>query len=451
MSSVYLWCGVVPPGVCPNDCSGHGKCRLIQDLPNANSPVAYTLWDTDKIQGCVCDGGYTGADCSQRLCPRGDDPMTTCGETTTNANQIQTIQVLGSPNVRLASVAALANAGVLPAGYAYSGELAIKFTDDTNELWVTNRISDVFGSSSAAATAVTQALQSLPNFRIPSVTVTASDAQGTARQFQVTFSDARNSGNPSTLAFDSPLGCAVAGCHPLYKQPMLVRISAAIGAGAAAVTAQSSIDPIKTWSVTTDSQLQTNLLPTASQALRSFAALVTVYPSAGQATTNLPSSLPAHAYKVDWDLKQRFLTAAPANAEQYAVLVSGTTVTPFTFTLTFRGITTAPITWDTTSNVITTGSGTAGSVAANIKAALETSAMQLGGTGATSVSCTEGTNCRAIGSSGSSRSISASISGVSAIAIDSAASVRRGSSATSPASCRALRERSVGMSDSRLR
>jgi len=376
--------------VCPNDCSGHGKCRLIQDLPNANSPVAYTLWDTDKIQGCVCDGGYTGADCSQRLCPRGDDPMTTCGETTTNANQIQTIQVLGSPNVRLAGVAALANANVLPAGYAYSGELAIKFTDDTNELWVTNRISDVFGSSSAAATAVAQALQSLPNFRIPSVTVTASDAQGSARQFQVTFSDARNSGNPSTLAFDSPLGCVVAGCHPLYKQPMLVRINGAIGAGAAAVTTQSTIDPLQTWHVTADSQLQTNLMPKASQGLRSFAALVTVYPSTVTFTANTPSTLPAHAYKVDWDVKQRFLSSAPTGAEQYAVLVTGTTVTAgATFTLTFRGITTAPISWDVAS--VTNNQGP-------IRVALETLAMQLGGdgtgtaNGAVTVSCKAGPN-----------------------------------------------------------
>lgn len=29
-----------------------------------------------KIQGCRCDGGFTGPDCSQRLCPLGDDPLT---------------------------------------------------------------------------------------------------------------------------------------------------------------------------------------------------------------------------------------------------------------------------------------------------------------------------------------------------------------------------------------
>lgn len=34
-------------------------------------------WDAHKIQGCACDEGFTGYDCSNKECPRGDDPMTT--------------------------------------------------------------------------------------------------------------------------------------------------------------------------------------------------------------------------------------------------------------------------------------------------------------------------------------------------------------------------------------
>uniref|UniRef100_H3H245 EGF-like domain-containing protein n=1 Tax=Phytophthora ramorum TaxID=164328 RepID=H3H245_PHYRM len=33
-------------------------------------------WDARKIYGCVCDRGYTGANCMERFCPVGDDPLT---------------------------------------------------------------------------------------------------------------------------------------------------------------------------------------------------------------------------------------------------------------------------------------------------------------------------------------------------------------------------------------
>ena len=166
---------------------------------------------------------------------------------------------------------------------------------------------------------------------------------------------------------------------------MLIRISAAIGVtsltGLPAVDPQSASSP---WSVTADSQLQTNLLPAAVQGLRSFAALVTVYPSAGAAQTNKPATLPAHSYKVDWDLQQRFLTSTPTGAETYAVLVWGTSIGAGSqITLTFRGRTTAAITLDATS---------ATNNQAPIKAALETTAMQLGGSGATTVTCAAGPN-----------------------------------------------------------
>src|SRR3977135_1168573 len=65
--------------------------------------------------------------------------------------------------------------------------------------------------------------------------------------------------------------------------------------------------------------------------------------------------------------------------------------------------------------------------------------------GDTSVSAALGTNWRAMGSLGSPRSISASISGVMAIAIDWAAVARRGSGGRSPSRSRSSSVRSVGM------
>ena len=40
----------------------------------------YLNWDADAIQGCFCDWGYGGPDCSLKLCPRGDDPITKGGQ-----------------------------------------------------------------------------------------------------------------------------------------------------------------------------------------------------------------------------------------------------------------------------------------------------------------------------------------------------------------------------------
>jgi hypothetical protein len=37
----------------------------------------YTNWEKDSVYGCNCDWTYAGPDCSQRLCPKGDDPETT--------------------------------------------------------------------------------------------------------------------------------------------------------------------------------------------------------------------------------------------------------------------------------------------------------------------------------------------------------------------------------------
>jgi hypothetical protein len=58
---------------CPGACSGHGVCHYVEQLSNG---YAATNWDNSKVQGCKCDPGYSGDDCSRRMCPIGDDPMT---------------------------------------------------------------------------------------------------------------------------------------------------------------------------------------------------------------------------------------------------------------------------------------------------------------------------------------------------------------------------------------
>lgn len=82
---------------CPNACMAHGKCVSMQDhaqndvvaraLTDAPPLVYNTTWDFDKINGCQCDSGFGGPDCSLKTCPRGDDPLTT-GQ----LNEVQLVQ-----------------------------------------------------------------------------------------------------------------------------------------------------------------------------------------------------------------------------------------------------------------------------------------------------------------------------------------------------------------------
>ncbi|CAM9637241.1 unnamed protein product, partial [Phaeothamnion confervicola] len=74
---------------CPNDCSGHGTCYNMADMAKFYGPdyiqpgdggdgvgPTYDNWDAAATVSCVCDTGYFGADCTKRMCPKGDDPLT---------------------------------------------------------------------------------------------------------------------------------------------------------------------------------------------------------------------------------------------------------------------------------------------------------------------------------------------------------------------------------------
>lgn len=74
--------------VCPESCSGHGVCLNEREFAEDNTGVTYgateynsagsdvdTLWDAEKMQGCLCDAGYRGPDCALVECPTTDDVM----------------------------------------------------------------------------------------------------------------------------------------------------------------------------------------------------------------------------------------------------------------------------------------------------------------------------------------------------------------------------------------
>lgn len=72
------------PGGRTNPCNGHGRCITMKQASQLYDghrwvhEASYAgAWDADRVQGCWCDEGYSGYDCSQRQCAFGDDPTST--------------------------------------------------------------------------------------------------------------------------------------------------------------------------------------------------------------------------------------------------------------------------------------------------------------------------------------------------------------------------------------
>lgn len=70
-------------------CTGHGVCMSMAALAAeatvngdaggftyGTDPNNGATWDANSVYGCKCDSGYGGYDCSERVCPSGDDPGT---------------------------------------------------------------------------------------------------------------------------------------------------------------------------------------------------------------------------------------------------------------------------------------------------------------------------------------------------------------------------------------
>jgi len=62
---------------CSNNCNGHGRCVFDAEIDRENYWNDGLLhnqkqyWNGYKTQQCICDRGWWGYDCSQRLCPEG--------------------------------------------------------------------------------------------------------------------------------------------------------------------------------------------------------------------------------------------------------------------------------------------------------------------------------------------------------------------------------------------
>merc|ERR1711966_425167 len=206
---------------CPEGCSGHGTCEYIEELAedfadrrngpgnkyqdltrnsqldadastgdgdscgtsglvttlvtarsantDKHSGHQYNLWDSGKIQGCKCDLGYEGADCSTREVPRGDDPLTTVKAETMKQSIVLT-------------------------GASAGDQFFLNYYDPYGGKWTTNTITAVDAGTADAdvshAKLIEDELSALPNEVLEGVKVKATtvDNQNCATASTMVFS-----------------------------------------------------------------------------------------------------------------------------------------------------------------------------------------------------------------------------------------------------------------------
>lgn len=173
----------------PHSCSGHGVCKSIRQLANADNGNVYELWDKHTTMGCECDAGYTGPDCSQRLCKYGVDPL--------YLDDAATVK-FSTWDVGIVTTAG----GLNFTDNIYDntpGYFALRVYDNHGEDWVTGPI-----QIRASCSDVVKALEDLPNNVIPAGTILCTKTSffkqnGTAVEFSTTnsFYDAQHPSSSS--------------------------------------------------------------------------------------------------------------------------------------------------------------------------------------------------------------------------------------------------------------
>jgi hypothetical protein len=161
---------------CPNDCSGHGRCKYIEELPFYAVPFDYDQgyflqqlpetftyynWDKSKTRGCYCDPGYGDLDCSKRMCPYGTDVMDQRDDLTSAGKyQVQQIYFETFNDAGLSSIS--------------DETFALTFTSRLNESFTTIPIVLDYSDLNDFATDIQSSLEHLPNYVIDKVNVAAS-------------------------------------------------------------------------------------------------------------------------------------------------------------------------------------------------------------------------------------------------------------------------------------
>merc|ERR1712100_823940 len=138
----------------------------------------YQLWDAGKIQGCKCDLGYDGPDCSHRISPHGDDPLTTV-----KSNMMkQAVKINGKSSATF-----------------ITEQFLMVYHDPYGGIWRTDAI-DGTTNDNIAASRVQDALRALPNEVLEGVKVTGTASTYPSATASTTASSTSPPSRTTTLA-----------------------------------------------------------------------------------------------------------------------------------------------------------------------------------------------------------------------------------------------------------
>lgn len=177
-------------------CSGHGSCEFLDETTYGDHPGLYfdgsvkgldgfvtpgihdsfgigfkakadRMWESKKLMHCVCDGGWSGPDCSLRLCPRGNDPVhQRLNRADILKNHIQ--------NITMYAAGPYANGNESTIDEFYGSTFALSFTSQLNETFTTipievKRMDSLTDTENKLAQSIKFALEALPMKICPQV------------------------------------------------------------------------------------------------------------------------------------------------------------------------------------------------------------------------------------------------------------------------------------------
>jgi hypothetical protein len=206
--------------MCLNDDTANYHATSGNNLPAdlADINALGSLWSASKFQACRCDGGWGGSDCSQRQCPRGDDPETVCDEDL--GNDVQEITCTDIP-VDTQTYFSLRLTDQLGHRFSTRAIVAPAHADSTTDV---GRLAN----AQAVSASIQTALEALPNFAVPQVEVSRNEAtfdyEGPSASptkintvtYEVTFRDPRTSGALPLMDVFYLQSCA-SGVQPKFE------------------------------------------------------------------------------------------------------------------------------------------------------------------------------------------------------------------------------------------